>query len=107
MTYSPPGFQTNTLSPEFRTMIQKTKEEWLGNLPTEEVGDCLPTLHSGTQLLRSLIDQSVDVPTIQGQVLSSLEMGDGNVDLIEAVAKMTKKVILDVIAEFGQDRENR
>ena len=106
MQYSPKESRPSTLTEDFRTLIQRMRAEWLGNLPTEPSGDSLSTLGSGLTHLATLIDTTVSPTAISSTVLDSLEWGDGSVDLPEQVGRMVKQVILDVIEEFGQDRSH-
>jgi hypothetical protein len=104
--YSPKESQPSTLTEEFRTLIQRAKEDWLGSSPLVESGYSRSTLHSGINYLATLIENTIDPAKIAEQMLNSLEMGDGTVDLPTAIAETTKRVVIDVIREYGKDQSN-
>lgn len=104
MQYSPQASQPSTLTAEFITLIQRSKEEMLGSLPPIESGSFLSTFRIGLESLASLISATVSATAISDKVLAELDWSDGTVDIPAQVAAVTKKVILDVIEEFGKDQ---
>lgn len=106
MPYSPKESQPSTLQEDFLILIQKVKAEWLGNLPTECNGSSLSTFHSGIEALAGLIEATVSPGALSAQMMDALDWGDQSLDLPTEAAKLMKRVILDVIAEFGEDRQS-
>lgn len=106
MPYSPTPSQPDTLTEEFRTLIQKQKMEWLGNLPPEVSGDSLATWHSGLNFLVHLIEATVSPAGIAEMALNELDWDGGSVDIPTETARLMRRVIRDVIVELGEDRQN-
>lgn len=107
MQLTPKESPQSLLSEEFRTLIQTKKAEWYGSLPPDRVGDSTYILASGTNFLMSLVQSLVDPQAITATVLDSLDWGDGSVDLTEQISATMKRVIVDVIEEFGKDCQDR
>lgn len=107
MQLSPKESRQSMLSEEFLTLIQRSKEEWLGSLPPTETGSSQHIFHSGISSLTTFLDAYVDLPDIIELVWQSLGQGDGSVDVPATVARIVKEVIVDVIVEFGEVREDR
>lgn len=97
---TPTESQTSLLSAGSRTLIQTTMEDWCGSYGPRLSGDSLSILRSGINQISTLVDVLVSTGLVRDLALESLEMGDGDVDLVELASKITKRMVSDVCAEL-------